>query len=145
MSNMVTQPALGFSHYLVGVLHVPKRSMLAYAVHVSTAFFLSSLGHIVSAFPIHEGKIEMSEVCQDVFLFFMSQAVTIITESIVIKTFRMLSTKSPGKKGTEGEQGQSTCMSMTALVGYTWVILWLALSGWWFVRLYVRLWMIPEM
>jgi hypothetical protein len=142
------QPALALSHFIIGKLHMPRRSVFAYAVHIGTAFLLSGIGHIISIAPISKGYISMAEVCWGSLVFFMAQAGAIIMESLVLSWWGRLS-MGPRKENDKvaHEDVASRKYSISSIFGYGWVLIWLIFSGWWFVRLYAKLgvmeWTVP--
>lgn len=120
--------------------------MLAYGVHLSTAFLLSSLGHIVSIIPISDGYVPMADVCRDVLIFFMGQAAAIMTERAVIQLYHQCIFHFAPQPAAPVREVSRRSVAWN-LVGYGWVLTWFTFSGWWFVRLYVKLgsmdWDIP--
>ena len=80
------------------------------------------------------------ELCRDISLFFMGQAVAIVAESLVLNALqqhggRVKTEKVAASKG-EGAVDKKT---RGPLLGYAWVATWLLFSGWWFVRVYVKI------
>ncbi|KAH6953682.1 hypothetical protein BKA56DRAFT_239428 [Ilyonectria sp. MPI-CAGE-AT-0026] len=51
----LTQPVLGFSHAIINAGGIPKRSLLAYGIHLFIAFLLSTFFHILSLYVVCEG------------------------------------------------------------------------------------------
>ena len=131
---------MAVSHRITDSLGLKKQSPAAYAVHIGTAFFLSSLGHIISLLPVIGGLMTVPELCRDISLFFMGQAAVIVAESLVLKALQ-----SPGGRGkaakADATKGDGPVEKKTRgpLLGYAWVATWLLWSGWWFVRVYVKI------
>jgi hypothetical protein len=108
-------------------------------MHLTIAFLLSSIGHIVSIIPISEGYMPMQDVAYDMLVFFMGQTVAIVAESLVIQEVhdRLMAKRKSEVPAT------TTLVAVTGrsvgLVGYVWTFSWLIFSGWWFVRPYAKL------
>jgi hypothetical protein len=144
-------------------LHIPRRSNLAYFVHLTTAFALSCFFHILAFGAVSPGFFPLDELVKDLSLFFALQILGTTAESIVIGQYsryvenhRLIrQQKQPASlAGSDDEQTallattpdaatnkRTSTLSLMPLspmfcriVGYLWVSCWLFLTG----RLFVK-------
>jgi hypothetical protein len=145
--GMLRQPALAISHAIVDGLRVKKKSMMAYAIHLVTAFFISGLGHVISIAPICDGVMTIQDVWRDSFVFFMAQAMAVVAENVFISLVCRPASGSRPDKSEKSVNKHRVGVRIGSLAGYAWTFAWLMITGWWFVRLYVRLgameWTVP--
>jgi hypothetical protein len=132
------QPALTFSHAIIRRLHIPARCLLSYTIHLSTAFLLSAVAHIINVLPVANGYYPIRSLCRDSIFFFGGQIVAILAESVVIGWYREWFGDTAATKVTERGLQKKVLREdvWMPLLGYMWVLTWLAFSGWWFVKLY---------
>ncbi|KAK3358031.1 membrane bound O-acyl transferase family-domain-containing protein [Lasiosphaeria hispida] len=83
----IRQPCLGFSHYIVNVLRIPRRSSLAYLIHLTTAFAISTFFHILSVGAVAPGYYPLANLISDMSIFFMLQPIATMVEVAVMKLF----------------------------------------------------------
>jgi hypothetical protein len=73
--STVQQPCLGFSRYYIQVLRIPRLSTLAYLIHLTNAFLISSFFHILSVGTMAKGYYPIRSLISDICIFFMLQPV----------------------------------------------------------------------
>ena len=84
-------------------------------------------------------------ILKNVSIFFMSQALAILVENIVVDFFRNYHGKAglPYDKLTFKNFHDLT----ERMLGYPWTVSWLMVSGWWFMQVYTRVgmekWQLP--
>ena len=144
MLSTYMQPVLGFSHALVQVLRISPKSILAYVIHLTTAFFISAFFHIWSLSVVADGYISQRDLIYNLGAFFMTQPIATIMEAILIHYFQTtlclrgrhaLKSIDKAHRGGSGGVSQSTSMIIRGL-GYIWVASWFVFTGWWFVKPY---------
>ncbi|KAK4444332.1 membrane bound O-acyl transferase family-domain-containing protein [Podospora aff. communis PSN243] len=126
----IRQPCLGFSRYFVELLHVPRRSSLAYLIHLTNAFLTSTFFHVLSVGAVAGGYYPLQSLIADMSIFFMIQTVGAAVE------------------GTRRERVAQVVMpAIYRILGHIWVICWFFVTSFWFVRAYagVRMqdWRLP--
>ncbi|KAJ9138163.1 hypothetical protein NKR23_g8642 [Pleurostoma richardsiae] len=152
----IRQPVLGFSHYIVQVLGIPRRSLVAYGIHLATAFLVSGFCHVISLYVVCSGYLSLGELIFDMTVFFMSQPLAAVIETLVIGLYRRSMVCDEGSRDS-GLSSRIVAFSQThpllqkvthRLVGYTWVWCWFVLTGWWFVKAYAAMgiteWRMPS-
>ncbi len=149
------QPVLGFSHYLVRITHIPRHSILAYLVHLITAFSISAFFHGLGLSVVCPGYLSIRELAVDMTLFFMPQCLAVVVETLVSGIFARFTKPRPLGDGEEAPRHdirssqafKSVCTVMSRTVGYIWVSCWFVFIGWWFVKAYVAVgimdWQLP--
>ncbi|KAH6892437.1 hypothetical protein B0T10DRAFT_483787 [Thelonectria olida] len=135
----IRQPVLGFSHAIISFLGIPRRSYLAYSIHLFTAFFISALFHTLSLFVVSEGYLRTRDLIFHMGCFFMAQPVATVAESIIMSRYRPRTQSE--NTGTSGSQLKSILASamVRRTIGYLWVVSWFVLTGWWFVQDYIAI------
>src|SRR3569833_3286106 len=84
------QPVLGFSHLIVCFLSIPRGTTLAYLVHLTTAFAISAFFHGLSLSVICSGYLAVKDLVTYMAIFFMSQPVATLVETLAIHIYRNL-------------------------------------------------------
>lgn len=131
---MCLQPALGFSHRMVALLKLPRRSTSAYLVHLATAFLVSAFFHILSVSVVSPGYLTLEELVTDMTAFFIAQPLAAIAEKVLIDTYTQTIRN---KRSPQVDAARTSLPSVShRLMGYVWVVTWFVFSGWWFVKPY---------
>ncbi|KAK3312231.1 hypothetical protein B0H66DRAFT_608514 [Apodospora peruviana] len=135
------QPCLGFSRRLVELLHVPRRSTLAYLIHLTNAFLISTFFHVLSVGTVAGGYYPLRSLISDMSIFFMLQPVGAMIEGAVMALFARYVWAPKGKGGPEGTTRRSRIAevvipSVCQGVGYVWVVCWFFVTSFWFVKGY---------
>ncbi|KAK1833591.1 hypothetical protein QBC39DRAFT_44039 [Podospora conica] len=161
------QPCLGFSRRINEVLGIPKRSPVAYFVHLVTAFTIAAFFHVLSLAPLSPGWYPFGTLVSDMCIFFLLQPIGTMFELGVMTLFAryvwkpepvgeeakplVQATDSPtagalpspslgvmGKMQKFGRTNKDVMIRAACrLVGYVWVILWFWVTSWWFVKPYL--------
>ncbi|RVX71665.1 hypothetical protein B0A52_03849 [Exophiala mesophila] len=84
----IRQPVLGISHTITETFRIPPRSIIAYLVHLTTAFTISAFFHIISLDSIRSDKVSLQELTRDMLIFFMAQPIGTLAEALVIDYYR---------------------------------------------------------
>ncbi|KAK5654631.1 hypothetical protein OQA88_6952 [Cercophora sp. LCS_1] len=85
--ELVTAPCLGFSRWINQRLHIPRRSPVAYAVHLVTAFAISAFFHTLSLAAVSPGYYPVRDLVSDMSIFFMLQPIATMAEMMVMAMF----------------------------------------------------------
>ncbi|KAK0630918.1 membrane bound O-acyl transferase family-domain-containing protein [Bombardia bombarda] len=136
----IREPCLGFSHHLITILHIPRHSTAAYLTHLTTAFAISAFFHTFGLAAVSPGFLPLRELIFDMALFFMLQPVGTAIEGLVIRFYIRKYEDSNNNNLEQNKTGQVRVSSPRAylrIVGYTWVLAWFYVTGWWFVKAYV--------
>ncbi|CAM1501364.1 Fc.00g105260.m01.CDS01 [Cosmosporella sp. VM-42] len=141
------QPVLGLSHAMVSFLRIPRKSTLAYLVHLTTAFSISAFFHILSLSVICPGYLPLKRLTIDMALFFMAQPPVTIAAALVpyfyekaMSSGQVVVDQRIEKDGIQSSYDFQKAFQVSGkLFGYLSVLFWFILSGWWFVQPYVVL------
>ncbi|KAI5460854.1 hypothetical protein BGZ63DRAFT_387923 [Mariannaea sp. PMI_226] len=135
----IRQPVLGFSHAIIHALGIPKHSILAYGIHLLTAFLISAFFHILSLAVVCEGYLPISTLVSDMVCFFTAQAAGTTVEAAVIAQYgryaEIIKKTHPKPLLHHFMESQRACR----VLGYFWVASWFSITGWWFVRNYIAI------
>jgi len=147
----IRQPCLGFSRYFVEVLRVPRRSSLAYLIHLTNAFLISTFFHVLSIGAVAGGYYPLRNLISDMSIFFMLQPVGAAIEGATMALFSRY-VWAPSKKDRQQQTrrervAEAVMPAVCRILGYLWVICWFFVTSFWFVRAYagVRMqdWKLP--
>ncbi|KAK0639530.1 hypothetical protein B0T16DRAFT_423333 [Cercophora newfieldiana] len=146
----IRQPCLGFSRYFVEVLHIPRRSSLAYLIHLTNAFLISTFFHVLSVGTVAGGYYPLRSLISDMSIFFMLQPIGAAIEGAVMALFARF-VWAPAKDGQDPTKRNKVAdlvvPSLCQLFGYVWVVGWFFVTSFWFVKAYagVRMqdWKLP--
>ncbi|KAK0711974.1 membrane bound O-acyl transferase family-domain-containing protein [Lasiosphaeris hirsuta] len=83
----IRQPCLGISHSIVNVLRIPRRSSLAYFIHLTTAFVISAFFHVLSVGAVAPGYYPLASLISDMSIFFLLQPIATMVEVAATKLF----------------------------------------------------------
>ena len=157
------QPCLGFSRAINAKLRIPRRSPLAYFIHLVTAFTISAFFHILSLAALCPGWYPFRTLVSDMCIFFLMQPIGTMMELGVMSLFtryawkpalarqeektKIIAPESPGSESIAFLQhGIRVCLERNKedlihaacrLVGYVWVLAWFWATAWWFVKAYL--------
>lgn len=137
----IRQPCLGFSRWYVEVLRIPRRSSLAYFIHLTNAFAISTFFHVLSIGTTAGGYYPLKMLISDMSIFFMLQPVGTSIEVAVIALFSRYvwaPSKPEGKlHRSRGRRVADAAMPVICgLFGYVWVLCWFYVTTFWFVKAY---------
>jgi len=147
----VRQPCLGFSRYYVEILHIPRRSSVAYLIHLTNAFVISTFFHVLSVGTVAGGYYPLRNLISDMSIFFMLQPIAAVIEGSVMAFFARYvwaPCAKDRKDWTKYDEFAEVVVPLVCqLCGYVWVVCWFFVTSWWFVKAYagVRMqdWKIP--
>jgi hypothetical protein len=142
------KPSLGFSHFVIQTLRIPRHSHFAYLIHLTTAFAISAFFHVLSLSVVCPGYLELRDLIVDMTVFFLPQPIGTMVETLAKSFYSSLT--SPKETIHDGEEeGCRGFWSFTTLrnvakvanrcIGYVWVLCWFVFTGWWFVKAYVAI------
>lgn len=127
---------------------------MAYFIHLSTAFLISSFFHILGLFVVSHGYVSTRSLILDMGLFFMAQPSATLVEALVIRhcqAYVLNIAPSNTEANSLGPWSSKTNPRVLHILGYTlgyfWVISWFTFTGWWFVKDYIAIgvleWSVP--
>ncbi|KAL2130110.1 hypothetical protein VTI74DRAFT_6889 [Chaetomium olivicolor] len=83
----IRQPCLGISFFIVEKLHIPRRSIFAYFVHLLVAFVISDFFHVMSVGTVAGGYYPLENLIADFSAFFLLQTAAGTAEAFIIGFF----------------------------------------------------------
>lgn len=141
----IIQPVLTYSRWLIAFFGVPRHGTAAYAMHLSTGFFISGIFHLITlgytaSYP------PQSEKFAKIMFFFMMQPVGIFFEQWVKSIFQSKlnldgSAKSESKVKSLKSNARRPPLGRAAstAIGYIWVLSFLFVTGWPFLDVYFQI------